>query len=169
MRAGQSGRVAIQWGQTEIDGLEAAPLSFLRVGAAWSWRGQLQFLAESTEQAIGRSRGAHGCVAKNLGHYEQLQILPEVARGLLVLTNGAQTFSAILFQVAGETAPVLVFDGDCPARDQEFWISEFTEIEIENGEVPEVNTSVVAFPHRQIPNLGNQGERRAVSASLGAD
>lgn len=169
MRAGKSGRVAIQWRQTEIDGLEAAPLSFLSVGAAWSWRGQVQFLTEATEQMIGCSRGANGSVATKLGHYTQLQILPEAASGLLLLTNGAQTFSAILFQVAGETAPVLVFDGDCPARDQEFWISEFTEIEIQNDDAPEVDGTVVAFPHRQFSDLDNHGERRAVSASLGAD
>ena len=40
MGTGFNGQVAISWSQTEIDGLEAAPLAHLVVGAAWSWRGR---------------------------------------------------------------------------------------------------------------------------------
>ena len=40
MKTGFRGTFVISWTQTEIDGLEAAPVSALDVGAAWSWRGE---------------------------------------------------------------------------------------------------------------------------------
>ncbi|MEX0312238.1 MAG: hemolysin-type calcium-binding protein, partial [Tateyamaria sp.] len=39
MKTGFRGTFVISWSQTEVDGLEAAPLPALAVGAAWSWRG----------------------------------------------------------------------------------------------------------------------------------
>ena len=39
MRAGYTGTFVISWSQTEVDGLEAALHTSLKVGAAWSWRG----------------------------------------------------------------------------------------------------------------------------------
>ena len=35
------GAFVISWSQTEVDGLEAAPIQSLNVGAAWAWRGDL--------------------------------------------------------------------------------------------------------------------------------
>ncbi|MES0824404.1 hypothetical protein [Ruegeria sp. SCP11] len=169
MRAGKSGRVAIKWGQTEIDGLEAAPQSFLRVGAAWSWRGQVRFLIESREQALERAGSPLESTTLTLGHEELDQIYPDAASGVLVLTNGAQTFTASLLQVSGEFAPVLVFEGDCPARDQEFWVSEYTETDSKSGEVAGMGDTVVAFPPRTQLELGDQGQRRVVSAGRRTD
>ena len=39
MKTGFRGTFVISWTQTEVDGLEAAPVRALTVGAAWSWRG----------------------------------------------------------------------------------------------------------------------------------
>ena len=39
MKTGFRGTFVISWTQTEIDGLEAAPVAALEVGAAWSWHG----------------------------------------------------------------------------------------------------------------------------------
>ena len=39
MKTGFRGTFVISWSQTEVDGLEAAPVKNLSVGAAWSWRG----------------------------------------------------------------------------------------------------------------------------------
>jgi hypothetical protein len=67
--------------------------------------------------------------------------------GTVVLTNGAQEFTASLFVVTGEADPVLVFDNGYPARDQEFWVSAFTEYENKSTSVRSDRT-VVAFPMR---------------------
>jgi len=39
MKTGYRGTFVISWSQTEVDGLDAAPLQSLTVGAAWAWRG----------------------------------------------------------------------------------------------------------------------------------
>ena len=39
MKTGYRGTFVISWLQTEIDGLDAAPMQFLKEGAAWAWRG----------------------------------------------------------------------------------------------------------------------------------
>ncbi len=39
MKTGFKGTFVISWSQTEIDGLEVAPVQSINVGAAWSWRG----------------------------------------------------------------------------------------------------------------------------------
>ncbi|MCA0929184.1 hypothetical protein [Ruegeria profundi] len=161
MRTGASGRVAIFWTQTEIDGLEAAPLSFLSVGAAWSWRGQARYLAEPAAQPLELGRVA-GTQAAPTVRNVQIQNLPDAARGLIVLTNGAQTFTGHVFLVSGESAPILIFEGACPGRDQEFWISEFIEIENQSDEAAEQDRTIVAFPFRPTPDVGDLDPRKAV-------
>ncbi len=154
MRTGKNGRIAICWDQTEIDGLEAAPLSFLSVGAAWSWRGQARFLAVSGELGQQRTSDVHGCTMWTLGHSATFPDIGDTASGLLVLTNGAQHFTATLFSVAGESTPTLVFENECPARDQEFWISEFTEVEHQGGVASEADDTIIAFPARALADDG---------------
>ena len=39
MKTGSSGTFVISWSQTETDGLKAAPLDILAVGASWRWTG----------------------------------------------------------------------------------------------------------------------------------
>ncbi|HEX9857440.1 MAG TPA: hemolysin-type calcium-binding protein, partial [Paracoccaceae bacterium] len=40
MKTGSRGTFVISWSQTETDGLRAAPLDVLNVGAAWRWTGE---------------------------------------------------------------------------------------------------------------------------------
>ena len=40
MRTGFRGTFVISWSQTETDGLKAAPLDVLAVGASWRWSGE---------------------------------------------------------------------------------------------------------------------------------
>src|SRR6056297_1630916 len=41
MKTGFRGAFVISWSQTEVDGLESAPVQSLNVGTAWSWRGDV--------------------------------------------------------------------------------------------------------------------------------
>ncbi|WP_170788152.1 hypothetical protein [Ruegeria lacuscaerulensis] len=148
MRAGQNGRIAILWKQTELDGLEAAPLSFLNVGAAWSWRGHAAFVDGSLPH--GRE------VALNvLHHFISEDELGNGAQGVVILTNGAQQFSALLYVSATQAEPLLVFEEGCPAREQDFWVDEFVEIRQAGGESASHANTVVSFPTRprMDPNL----------------
>ncbi|WP_170423174.1 hypothetical protein [Ruegeria arenilitoris] len=147
MRTGFNGRVAISWIQTELDGLEAAPRSFLKVGAAWSWRGQAVHLAEPVHQELELSGGSNDYSAKYTSKFANSPDLQESAMGSVVLTNGAQKFAASLFLVSGESDPVLMFENGYPARDQEFWVSEITEYKNNSASV-RLDRTVVAFPTR---------------------
>ena len=107
MRTGENGRKAISWKQTEIDGLEAAPLDFLAIGAAWSWRGQARSLVDCDERSEidsrGQGRDEVSAVASGQltdGHFMQI-----------VLTNGAQSHVATLLEEDDSSQPTLIFDG----------------------------------------------------------
>lgn len=170
MRAGHSGRIAISWTQTELDGLEAAPQSFLKVGAAWSWRGQVHSLAESSPQSLALSGQAQENTAKMLKSLVPSLEAADGAMGVVVLTNGAQTFTAHLYLVTGEADPVLVFEDGCPVRDQDFWIGAYTEFEDQSDSL-QLDRTVVAFPTRARADegWGKSADRPAVCARTMAD
>lgn len=153
MRAGVSGRISISWTQTELDGLEAAPQSFLKVGAAWSWRGQALSLASPSEQGLVLSGQAEAYASKVLSSMSPSRSAADGALGRVVLTNGAQTYTADLFKVPGEADPTLVFENGYPARDQEFWVSAYAEFERETASTLPDRT-VVAFPTQSLTDEG---------------
>lgn len=169
MRAGENGRIAIFWNQTDIDGLEAAPLSFLEIGASWSWRGQARFLVETTEQSQEWTGQSHGASASTLEFCARISDLADEAKSLLVLTNGAQTYTAALFSVVGQAVPMLVFEGSCPERDQEFWISDIAENTSKTDGLALAEDTVVAFPSRQDPDTSSPDSHFAKKAGIGAD
>ncbi|WP_170753438.1 hypothetical protein [Ruegeria lacuscaerulensis] len=141
MRTGQSGRVAISWAQTELDGLEGAPLSFMAVGAVWSWRGHILCVEEFTDTAKGLR-------ARLPDHFISEQELDGDALGVIVLTNGAQQYSALLHSVGTLGDPVLVFENGLPMREQEFWVDEVIEIRVANDHATGTADTVIAFPTR---------------------
>ena len=146
MRAGTNGQIAISWCQTEIDGLEDAPLSCMAVGAAWSWRGQAIVMSETAEQSIGKI-GNVGGVATHVN--SQFPIVREISgdvTGTLALTNGAQTFTARIVGDGNDTTRTLVFEGACPPRDEEFWIVEVTELAMIPSPAAKGGATVVSFP-----------------------
>ncbi len=145
MRTDKSGHVAISWTQTEVDGLEEAPIDQLGVGSTWSWRGRSLKLSTELVENVDRSL-ASGIVAE-LADWCQTavdEMLPEHAR--IELSNGAQKFVAKLAMVVGEEAPVLVFEGGCPEPGQEFWVSA-AAAQIEPVSITRTeDRTVVAFP-----------------------
>ncbi len=146
MRPGQSGRIAISWKQTELDELEAAPLAFLVVGAAWSWRGQAVLLSDGAEQAVERA-GSVGAVSSRTS--DRFAIVREISGevfGSVVLTNGAQRFSADLVVQDGEIDPTFVFSDGCPPRDQSFWICDVSDFGGQAFIEPPQDATVVTFP-----------------------
>ncbi|MGI9368858.1 MAG: hypothetical protein ACR2O2_08470, partial [Ruegeria sp.] len=164
---GENGRKAISWKQTEIDGLEAAPLDFLAIGAAWSWRGQARSLVDCDERSEidshGQGRNDVSAVASGQltdGHFMQI-----------VLTNGAQSHVATLLEEDDSSQPTLIFDGAMPPRDQEFWIREISESvhSVVFREMPE--NKIVAFPSPQTsrPTVETAKPRIAVQSAVAAE
>ncbi len=145
MRTGNNGQVAVFWSQTEVDGLEAAPLAHLVVGSSWSWRGRAIQLAANAECLSQRADGG-GLVSMLAARSSVVapNSINECAR--IELSNGAQSFGAELVRADGEASLVLVFDNGCPEPGQEFWVSaaasQIEPVEIDSG----YDSNVVAFP-----------------------
>lgn len=122
MRTGNNGQAVISWTQTELDGLEDAPLVDVAIGSSWCWRGRSIMLNteryEAAEKAISPNVIAE---LASLMLTETDQAASECAR--IEFSNGAQKFVAELAMLSGEAAPVLIFENGCPDPGQEFWIS----------------------------------------------
>ncbi|MDA7963910.1 hypothetical protein [Ruegeria sp.] len=157
MRTGNNGRRAITWTQTELDGLEAAPLTQLVVGASWSWRGRA--VALDGADAVGLDQtlfaGAISLLSDRLSAPAVEQ--PRIAGQWIEISNGAHRFVADLIWVDGEEMPVLVFESGCPERDQDFWICAMSDLSDAEDHGQSADDVVVAFP-AQRPNAERQAD-----------
>ncbi|SHF10374.1 hypothetical protein SAMN05444279_11726 [Ruegeria intermedia] len=145
MNAGYDNRAAVFWSQTEIDGLEAAPLADLTVGSVWSLLGRVTYLRDayrvmSSQAVASASRASQSRSASQLAGLE-----PSSSIARVVLTNGAQSFEAELALVDGAEKPVLFFDNGCPAPGQEFWVSEMNAV-TQTGANGTSRANVLVFP-----------------------
>ncbi|MFN4170582.1 MAG: Hint domain-containing protein [Pseudorhodobacter sp.] len=142
MTTGCGGTFVISWSQTETDGLKAASLDLMAVGASWRWTGtavrvdgvqgllrldapegatELRKRAARTVRRLvgvaigGRQRPADdGRDAEETG-----QDGPEQA---FVVTDGRGAFTATLIDVPDTGARLLMFVGDLPPVNRDLWI-----------------------------------------------
>jgi len=144
MGMGFRGTFVIPWSQTEIDGLDAAPVQSLRVGAAWAWRGDAVRVDGPSDvlrldQAEGaknlRTRAAR--MAHRLAgatHERQKTSPPDEAHGdtpaLLnkgfVVTDGVKCYSLTLIEMESGAQPLLTFFNEIPPRNRDLWIVHHT-------------------------------------------
>jgi len=149
MRTGYDGHLAISWLQTELDGLEAAPLSDVSVGAAWSWRGRAMQLNEAESKSLEHLSHPEGFIADDGGIRVSQPDNWNRDQMTLVLTNGAQRFVAHLISGACDRDATLVFEDMLPPCDQEFWICEVSDVLYQYAHMGVHNRTVVSFPSRQ--------------------
>ena len=137
MRTGFLGTFVISWAQTDIDGLPMAPVSDLRAGAAWCWRGdavridgpqELLELDRSETDAELHNRAAR-VVRKIAGeavfancvlNRADLSTTPDDIS--VLLTDGARSFRATLIPFGTGAGPLLVFLDNLPPRDTDLWV-----------------------------------------------
>ncbi len=146
MKTGFKGTFVISWSQTEIDGLDAAPVQSLNVGAAWAWRGDAIRVDGPNDvlrldQADGadklRKRAArmvHRLVGAALE--TQAPALTEQEQDALdasplmdnsfVVTDGGRSYTVTLIEVGGGSQPLLMFLDEIPPRDCDLWIVHHT-------------------------------------------
>ncbi|MFK7746591.1 MAG: Hint domain-containing protein [Roseobacter sp.] len=143
MKTGFKGTFVISWSQTEVDGLEAAPVQSLSVGAAWSWRGDaVQVDGPSGVLRLDRADGSetlrkraakmvHRLVGAAL-QPEQADLLTSqrqdtsLADSSFVVTDGAQSYTVTLINVGGGAQPLLMFLDELPPRNTDLWIVHHT-------------------------------------------
>lgn len=145
MKAGFQGTFVISWAQTELDGLAAAPLSSLDVGAAWSWTGEtvrvdgpgsilvLGPTEETAELRAHAARAVRRLVGSALADRPAAAVerIPEpdapVLNSGFALTDGMRRFTATLIEVPGNRVPLVMFLGDMPPKDRDLWITHVAD------------------------------------------
>lgn len=143
MNTGFRGTFVISWSQTEIDGVEAAPIGCMLTGAAWSWRGDavqvdgasgvLQLDGAEGAEAL-RKRAAqvvHRLVGAALAgdaamHTTEKQRDAGLADRSFILTNGSQTFTATVIDAGSGAQPLLMFLDELPPRNTDLWVVHHT-------------------------------------------
>lgn len=142
MGTGFKGTFVISWAQTEIDGLGAAPLQSLTVGASWAWRGDvvrvdgpngILQLAMSEEAELLRRRAAR-MVARLVSPSPETEGRAPIARRQadvadrplmdesFAITDGRRCYSATLIDVGGGSRPLLMFLDEIPPQNRDLWV-----------------------------------------------
>ena len=137
MGTGFEGTFVISWSQTEVDGLEAAPLASLTVGASWSWRGDavrvdgpghLLRLGPAEGEAELRKRAARmvrrlvGAAITQTRDIDSVEVSAPLEECGFVVTDGAQSFTITVIEVGTGAPPLLMFMDRMPPRDTDLWI-----------------------------------------------
>ncbi|MBL4926630.1 Hint domain-containing protein [Fuscibacter oryzae] len=136
MKTGSQGTFVISWSQTEVDGLRAASLEVLAVGATWRWTGaavrvdgpQGLLLLEAAEGAADIRMRAARMVRRLVGAavgtapVEQEQDEALVQDQSFVVTDGHHSFTITLIPVPDTGARLLMVVGDLPPPDQDLWV-----------------------------------------------
>ncbi|WP_371060424.1 Hint domain-containing protein [Rhodosalinus sp. 5P4] len=141
MRSDLHGTFVISWAQTEVDGLDAAPVAALEVGAVWRWHGD-PVCVESPDGLLppggdgcpeaARRRAARlvrGLVAAAIdgapagaarsGSLADQSFLPDQS---FVVTDGARRFTVTLIEPGEGARPLLMFAGATPPRGTDLWV-----------------------------------------------
>ncbi|MDT8856799.1 hypothetical protein RNZ50_17540 [Paracoccaceae bacterium Fryx2] len=142
MGTGFRGTFVISWSQTETDGLRAASLDVLAVGASWRWTGkpvrvdgpQGLLVLEGAEGAADMRRRAARMVRRLIGAAvggggtgPDAPDVPEACgeappeQGFIV-TDGHHSYSVTLIDVPDTGARLVLFVGDAPPADRDLWV-----------------------------------------------
>lgn len=142
MGTGLRGTFVISWSQTEVDGLEAAPLQSLTVGAVWVWRGdavrvdgpqdvlRLDGANGSEEMRRKAARMVHRLVGAAMERNPARPLTADEANTMsdssFVVTDGAKSYTVTMIDVGRNSRPLLMFMDDTPPRDTDLWIVHHT-------------------------------------------
>lgn len=143
--SGASGTFVISWAQTELDGIRAAPLPSLIIGAQWRWWGEAvrvdgpagllvlhgaegeAELHRRAARVVRRLIGAGGAGAfapeSDSGPFESS---PHGDAGLpeqgFVVTDGLTAWQVTVIAAQGSAAGLLMFTGEMPPAGRELWV-----------------------------------------------
>ena len=142
MGTGFRGTFVISWSQTEVDGLEVAPLQSLAVGAVWVWRGdavrvdgpqdvlRLDGADGSEEMRRKAARMVHRLVgaamARKPARIHTADDANTMSDSSFVVTDGAKSYTVTMIDIARASRPLLMFMDDIPPRDTDLWIVHHT-------------------------------------------
>ncbi|TDE36619.1 Hint domain-containing protein [Antarcticimicrobium sediminis] len=141
MKTGFRGTFVISWSQTEIDGLEDAPVGALDVGAAWSWRGDTVRVdgpngllrldgadgeAEIRKRAARTVRRLVGAVVRNITDLSAVEVDDPLMERYFVVTDGARSYTITVIESGPGRPPLLMFLDMMPPRHTDLWVVRHT-------------------------------------------
>ncbi len=138
MGTGFQGTFVISWSQTELDGLWAASLPAVAVGAAWRWTGEaVRVDGPSDVLRLGKADGeedmrkrAAMVVRRLVGAVQEKQIDLEEMDGdedplfdqFFEVTDGRSTWMVTMIGTSNPERPLLMFHNDIPPKDKGLWV-----------------------------------------------
>ena len=137
MKTGSQGTFVISWSQTETDGLKAASLDVLAVGASWRWTGApvrvdgpqgVLILTEAEGGADIRKRAARmvrrliGAAVGGGRIMRDEDLEPDLPDQSFIVTDGHHTYPITLITVPDTGALLLMLVGELPPVDQDLWV-----------------------------------------------
>ena len=138
MKTGFKGTFVISWHQTEVDGLQAAPLTVLTVGATWRWTGdavrvdapQSVLVLEGAEGVIDVRQRAARMVRRLIGvalappraGVMQKDFEQQDSDQSFVVTDGRRSYLATLIPVPDTGVRLIMFLGEVPPVDCDLWV-----------------------------------------------
>ncbi|MDF1854489.1 Hint domain-containing protein [Pseudooceanicola sp.] len=137
MGTGYFGTFVISWAQSEVDGLPAAPVRALAVGASWAWHGdavrvdgptevlQLQMAGEQIDirrRAARSVRRLVGAAVTDTNRLEDVEVDEPLSDTGFVVTNGARSYTVTMIETGPSTPPLLMFVGEMPPRGADLWV-----------------------------------------------
>lgn len=162
MITGSRGTFVISWAQTEIDGLKAAPLDAMAVGAVWRWFGDAvrvdgpsgTLLLEAAEGSADIRKRAARMVRRLIG----VAVAGEASdtpdgdadgdeepdQGFIV-TDGHQSWSVTILLVPDTGARLLMFVGELPPAGQDLWVVRTAVDRTHSGAGAQVAGGVICF------------------------
>ncbi|EDZ42146.1 MAG TPA: hemolysin-type calcium-binding protein [Rhodobacteraceae bacterium] len=160
MKTGLKGTFVISWSQTKLDGMRAVPLQSLDVGTAWAWTGdairvdgpaELLRLDEADGDASIRKCAAKmvrklvGAAMTDDRNFDDTDVEHPIRDSSFVVTDGAQSYTLTVIEVAGSKAPLLMFLDEMPPKDVDLWVVHHT-IDIRGHDMVSVSSGgVICF------------------------
>jgi hypothetical protein len=160
MTTGSCGTFVISWTQTEVDGLEAAPVHALNVGACWSWRGdavrvdgsdavlrleQAEGEAELRKRAARMVRRLVGAAITQTRDLDAVEISEPRQENGFVVTDGAQSYTVTVIELGTGAPPLLMFMGRIPPRNTDLWVVHHALDMILPGQAGGAGAGVICF------------------------
>ncbi len=136
MNTGSRATYVISWSQTEVDGVQAAALDVLAVGASWRWTGQpvrvdapqSVLVLEAAEGAAEMRKRAARMVRRLIGaaiapqEAAPADVGPDTPEQGFVVTDGVHSYAITIIAVPDTGARLVMFVGDLPPVDRDMWV-----------------------------------------------
>ena len=134
METALEGAFVISWSQTDLDGLEAAPIRALDIGAVWSWRGEAVRVDGAAGVVRPERTGSEDAVRRQAARQVRKLVSRAVGKApgggadtgmpdrCFVVTNGAQSHTVTILDAGAGSAPLLMFLDRVPPRDTDLWV-----------------------------------------------